>query len=132
MTSGRNKRIYLSSGSVKFGDLFNNRTVINDGWIEVTTPDNLTYRHRVDDFAEDGFGEPIAWAHRGKCGFSGTLTFVDEVFESFGIQGLSGESRVMNMSKQDAIRANPNRITMSMDDMLDMLTESEEQNNGTV
>ena len=71
MTSERNKRIYLSSGSVKFGDLFNNRTVINDGWIEVTTPGNITYRRRVDDF-----GEPI--------------------------------------------------------DMLDMLTESEEQNNGTV
>ena len=127
MTSGRNKRIYLSSGSVKFGDLFNNRTVIKDGWIEVTTPDNLTYRHRVDDF-----GEPIAWAHGRRDGFSGTLTYIDESLGSLGRRVLSDESRVMNMSKQDAIRANPNRITVSMDDMLDMLTESEEQNNGIV
>lgn len=132
MTPGRNKRIYLSSGSIKFSDPFNNRVVINDGWIEVTTPDNLTYRHPVDDSAEDDFGEPIAWSHRRKNGFSGTLTYIDESFDSFGRWSLSDESRVMNMSKQDAIRANPIHITTSMDDMLDMLTESEEQNNGTV
>lgn len=121
--------IRLDKGVIRFGNTFDNEVAINCGWIEVEASNGVKYRYPTEystkDYfvEEDDFGEPIVWVHNRKDGLVGTGSFV---------KWRSDDDRVLNMSVQDAIRAKPNRITMSMDDMLDMLTEGEEQNNGTV
>lgn len=130
--------IRLDKVVIRFRDPFDNEVAINGGWIEVEASNGFKYRYPTeyytkDDFVveEDDFGEPIVWVHNRRDGLVGKSNYVDELSGSF-VKWRSDDDRVLNMSVQDAIRANPNRITMSMDDMLDMLTESEEQNNGTV